>query len=370
VRIPKRKALAASLGAIATALAACQVLVGVTDDEGTPRPAGGAAAGDLCPHAQPPVVPADASDGPDLPPAWFAMTTLEGLPRADGRPVGFDLDGRCTGFPLATAFDASAPCGKAVIDDLGGVDNAAARMFGALPVGYGKTVFDGFQSNAKSGGRTLLIYLAKYDGQPNDPLVEARIVPSEALQSTSCDGGPLVEAGTRAEGCDTWSYAQGALTPFDGGATPPVVHQGFVVDGRLVLGTRSSIDLDLVIGQGLFPLPLSGAILVARLGEKAGPNGAALRTLSGTIAGRVSSASLLSAVSRNPSLCNPAQLEAFKDVVCEHRDMPSSLGDDPSRICTHVSVGLSFQSIQAKIGGAVPPAAPLPLCDASIPSCE
>jgi hypothetical protein len=117
-------------------------------------------------------------------------------------------------------------------------------------------------------------------------------------------------------------------------------------------------------------LPLSGAILVARLSEKAGPNGAALRTLSGTIAGRVSAASLLSAVSRNQSLCNPAQLEAFKDVVCEHRDMPSSLGDDPLRVCTHVSVGLSFQAIQAKIGDAVPPPAPAPLCDAAIPSCE
>lgn len=367
--IPRLGALAIVVAT--AALAACQVLVGVTDEEGTARlPPGSAVptSTDLCPHAEPPKPPSsDASDGDDLPPMWFSMTNLDGLARADGRPVGFDLDGRCTGFPLPTAFDGGAPCARFVMDEPGGVDNSAARMFGALPSGYGKSIFDVFQSTAKAGARTLLVYISKYNGRPDDPTVEARIVPSEALQTSTCDGGPPLEAGA---GCDTWAYAQGSLTPFDGGAAPPVLHEGYVSEGRLVLGTKSAIDLDLVIGQGLFPFTLSGAVLVARFSERAGPSGAIVRTLNGVLGGRVSTASLLSAVSRNASLCTAPQLEAFKQVVCDHRDMPSSLTDDPLRACTHVSVGLAFQSIQARLGTSVAAPAPPAPCNVPIPTCE
>ncbi len=361
------KALLLGLAAASFALYACQVLVGVTDDEGTPRPPPGVT-GDPCVHYEPPRPPQGAPDAPDLPPLWFAMTNLEGLPRPDGRAVGFDLDGRCTGFPSSTAFDGGPPCARLVIDGLGGVDNAAASLFGALPFGYGKSSFDAFQTTARTGGRTLLVYLAKYSGQPNDPSVQARIVASEALQSNVCSGEKTVDGGTRADGCDTWGYPPAAFGA-DGGGPAPVLHEGYVVDGRLVVTVRANEPLDVSL-NGLFSLPLTGAVLVARLGEKAGPSGAAVRTLSGTLAGRISASSFLSAVARNPALCVPGPLEAFKNVVCDYRDMPSSLTDDPAKACTDISVGLSFQSVQAKLGTPIPPAPLAPACDAGTPTCD
>lgn len=367
-----KRRVALLLVGLAGALAACQVLVGVSDEEGAARPAGSQVVpvADLCPHTAPPPPPSGAQDGPDQAPVWFALTTLEGLPRPDGRPVGFDLDQRCTGFPAPTAFDGGALCASSFIDDTGGVDNAAARLFGALPGGYGKALFDGFRVQARAA-RTLLVYLARYNGQPNDPSVVARLVASEGLQSTSCDGGaPSGDGGALLEGCDTWGFPQGTLTPFDGGATPAVLHEGYVSEGRLVLGTKAALELEVEVGRGTFPLPLSGAVLEARISEKVGPQGATVRTLAGTIAGRVSVSALLSAFARQPSLCTAPELEAYKRAVCAYRDMPGSLSDDPLRACTHVSVGLAFTSVQARLGGPVPPPQAPPPCALPIPSCE
>jgi hypothetical protein len=362
----------AALFGLAAALAACQVLVGVSDEEGAPRPTGtGTTPGaDLCPHEAPAPPPQGAQDGPDQAPAWFALTTLEGLPRPDGRPVGFDLDKRCTGFPAPTAFDGGALCASAIVDENGGVDNATSRLFGALPGGYGKALFDGFRAQAR-GTRTLLVYLARYNGQPNDPSVVARLVASEALQSTSCDGGaPTGDGGALLEGCDTWAFPQGALTPSDGGATPAVLHEGYVSEGRLVLGTKSALELEVEVARGTFPLPLSGAVLDARISEKVGAQGATVRTLTGTIAGRVSVSALLAAFARQPALCAAPELEAYKRAACAYRDMPGSLSDDPLRACTHLSVGLAFSSVQARLGGPVAPTPPTPPCALPIPSCE
>lgn len=366
---------AALVASAALTLVACQVLLGVSDEDGTARLPSGPEAGplDSCEHTAPPLAPQGASDGVDLPPAWFAMTTLEGLARADGKPVGFDLDGRCTGLALPTAFDGGSACSKLVVDDHGGIDNSAQAMFAALPSGYGKTTFDTFDALAKSGARTLLVYLARYNGQPNDPSVVVKIVPSEAMQTSSCDGGappaPATDAGgPQLAGCDTWSYAPAGLTPVDGGAIPTNVYEGFVSEGRLVVGTKGGVDLE--IGTASLPIPVVGAVLVARFGDRPGPGGGSVRTLNGTIAGRVAPAGLLAALARNPGFCNAPSLDTLRRVVCDYRDMPQSLADDPLRPCTHVSIGLAFQSVQGKLGtaaAAAPPAAP---CAVPIPSCE
>jgi len=359
--------LAASAG-----LVACQVLLGVSDDEGTARlPPGpdAEAAADLCAHATPPAPPpSDASDGADLPPAWFALTSLDGLARSDGRPVGLDLDGRCTGFLAPTAFDGGSSCSRLVVDDHGGVDNAAQAMFAALPSGYGKATFDGFDALAKSGARTYLVYLGRYNGQPNDPSVAVKIVPSEVMQTSQCDGGAAPDAGPQLAGCDTWAYGNGTLTAVDGGAIPSALFEGYVSNGSLVVGAKGGIDVEL--GTPALPIPIVGAVLVARFGDRPGPGGGSVRTLSGTLAGRVAPTALLAAVSRTPALCTPPNLEAFKRVVCDYRDMPQSLADDPARPCTHVSVGLAFQAVQGKLGGAVPPPAPAPPCAVPIPTCD
>lgn len=356
----------ATIGVLGSALLACQVLLGVTDDEGTPRPEGSAGSpSDPCTHAVPPAAPADASDGVDLPPTWFAFTSLEGLPRSDGRPVGFDLDGRCTGFGPGTAFDGGGSCARQVVDQLGGVDNAAQAMFASLPGALGKAAFDSFEAAARAGAKTVLLYLSRYNGKPDDPSVSVKLVVSEPMQTAMCDGGVASEAGAQLAGCDTWGYANGSLTTIDGGAVPSAPYEGFVSEGRLVV---TGFDVDL--GTPALAIPIVGAVLVARFGDRPTPGGGAVRTLTGTLAGRIAPTALLAAAARVPSSCTAPGLEALRKSICDFRDMPQSLSDDPSRPCTHVSVGLGFQAVQGKLGAQVTaPAAPPP-CAVPIPTCE
>ncbi len=373
-----RLAAAAALAALGAALVACQLLVGASDEEGSPPPAlqgsaspsdaGDAAGADLCQHELPPPA-SPAPDGPDLPPIWFAVSSLDGLPRVDARPFGLDQDGLCTGFLGATDQDGAAPCARAVVDERGGIDNAASRMFIALPDGVGTQLFRGFARAARQGDRTLLIGLSRYNGGANDPAVEVRFATSGALESILCDGGVDADGGPRAEGCDTWSRTRAAGGGDPDGGGPETLLEGYVVGGRLVAGTRRPTTLPL---EGLdVPLSVRHARVVATLAEKTA-SGRRVRTLEGVVAGRLSPSALLEELGRDPTLCTAATMRSLRAAVCDYRDIPAAPEDDraPGKACASVSVGLQLAATEARLGAEVAPRPPRPACDAGETACD
>lgn len=367
-----------ALTALGATLVACQLLVGAGDEEGSPPPAlqvspspdGGAdaAAADLCQHEVPP--PASlAPDGPDLAPIWFAVSSLEGLPRVDARPFGLDQDGLCTGFFGATDQDGAAPCQRAVVDDRGGIDNAASRMFMALPDAAGTQLFRGFARSARQGDRTVLIGLSRYNGAADDPAVEVRFATSGALESTLCDGGVDADGGPRAEGCDTWSRARAADGGDPDGGGPETLLEGYVVGRRLVAGTRRPTTLPLEALD--VPLSVRHARVVATLAEKTA-GGRRVRTLDGVVAGRLSPSALLEELGRDPALCTAGAMRSLRAAVCDYRDIPAAPEDDraPSKACASVSIGLQLAAVEALLGAEVAPKPPRPGCDAGETTCD
>ena len=357
---------------ISAGLWACQVLAGASDEEGTSRPPESGSAADLCQHAFPPAVPT-TDDGPDLPPVWFAVSSLEGLPRGDGRPFGLDLDRTCTGFPI---LDAGQACSPSVPDEPGGIDNSSSRFFAGLPGALGRRVFDGADLALKLGQRGIFVQLSRFNGTSNDPDVEVRFSPAGPLLGNQCDGGVQGDGGPRLEGCDTWAVgvSPDAGPPPGPDAGPPVLTaapiEGYVKDGVLVAGARSPVDLSLLVAS--FPLEFSGTVLMVTLKEKFGPAGS-FRALDGVLAGRLAPSAAFSGLSRlDPSLCNAAVLETYKKSVCDYRDIPTTSKDDllPQKPCGAISVGLHVEGVQARPGqGVVLPA--VTACDAGVlPTCE
>ncbi|MBK6463855.1 MAG: hypothetical protein IPF92_23060 [Myxococcales bacterium] len=372
-------AVGAALGAT---LMACQLLVGAGDEEGSPPPsqvpapgpeAGDAAPVDLCQHVVPPP-PSLAPDGADAPPIWFAVSSLEGLPRVDARPFGLDQDGLCTGFLGATDQDGGAPCLRAVVDDRGGIDNAAARMFVALPDGGGIQLFRGFTRSLRLGERTLLIGLSRYNGAADDPAVEVRFATSGALETNACDLGDAGDAGDggggpRSEGCDTWSRARAAAGGDPDAGGPETLLEGYVVGGRLVAGTRrpSTLTLDVLDVS----LSVLHARFVATLTERS-VAGRRVRSLDGVVAGRLSPSALLEELGREPGLCTTATMRSLRAAVCDYRDIPSAPEDDraPGKACSSVSIGLALVASEALLGAEVAARPVGVACDAGETTCD
>lgn len=380
----------AKVGAVlltfAASLLACQLIVGVQDEEGSAKPDAFApkidsAVPDLCAHASiPSERPAATTEGSDLEPLWFAISSMDGLPRSPGESFGFDLDGVCTGFTSGpTAYDGGGSCLPANADDDGGIDNAAPALFRGLPFGYGSKLFDIVTKQVQNGDRTLLVYLSRYNGTPNDPFVQVQLIPTDRLVSTACgpDGGPS-DAGQpdgatptpEWQGCDAWSFAQGRLILTGGQPAPTGLQDGYVKDGRLVVGTTSSTQLSLNVG-GL-AITVTNSFLVANLKPTTTDAGKKLFALEGLVTGRLAPSSLFEGVARaDKAFCDPVLLaNLVKPTVCSARDIAEFPSQDFREApCTAISAALKFSALQATIGPAVPGLS-IGDCDASIPKCD
>jgi hypothetical protein len=150
---------------------------------------------DPCLHAGfPPRV--DASDGPDGPSTLFVARELS-MVVGDRDTLGFDLDGRCTcderpGAPGGSICAPRGPRAK-ICDDLGGRDNAGAKILGnRLPDRPGSSFDVGYTTAAETGTSGLLFALSEYNGRLDDP--EVRV---EAFDSPGLDPEAGVRRGRR-----------------------------------------------------------------------------------------------------------------------------------------------------------------------------
>ncbi|HEY8077815.1 MAG TPA: hypothetical protein VIF62_27000 [Labilithrix sp.] len=353
-------AATASLGA---ALAACQILAGIHDEDGADRPVDAALASDVVSPTADAGVDAriacrilDASPAPAAPAGDpTAPTTVFALRSISFAPIGgIDLDCR------DTRDGGDAPCRGSPDDGEGGADQAynvalADQVGGG---GTGDPTGDHFTSQFQLGGETVLISVADLTLPfPTDATgLHVGIIGSYRLKSVDC-AGPLsvVDAGTEGgtpkwDGCDEWWQVHDLKTY--------VTTNAFLSGGTLYATFEDPVRIDLnemtVTIQHLFLT----ATFVTNPG--AGADGGTLYALQrGVLAGRMTPedatlATLNYHTSLKPPLCQ--QLQALpvqlRDAVCTRRDLPLSGSGAPDETCETVSIALPFEAVSALSHGA------------------
>ncbi len=367
------------LGAIlgATALA-CQLIVGVKDDPGSkrldsapvsvlPDSSPDAAPSDRCAHSLPPPPPG-TTDLADVAPFWLAFRTFVGIKRDDAGavvPIGYDLDGVCTGFEGPTVRDGGASCAsnREFPDQEGGVDNVFSETLRSLPSNAGDKALAGFSEDIDRGLRTVLLYVEGYNGTPNDPEIKGRFVPVETTRTSLCDGGREVNLpdadhpAPRWEGCDTWDYEGTLIKKSADGAAAPVeaLIFGYVANGVLVLDLRKIKKIDFRFG-GL-ALSAADAIVTGRLSKTTVGGKPGYVMTDGVIAGRVEMTDVIKTARQfiydGKSLChNEVAFTLVKGFFCGARDIAETTGQDfvEGKRCTSMSLGLGFTAEQAGVG--------------------
>ena len=326
---------------LAGGLLACQLIVGVKDDDGAPRPDAAA------PEAGEASAPCVLHKAPEPPTngggmgkgglVYYALERLVIAPAEDAGAesvIGYDLDDRCTGLPTARS---DAPCvtpdgGGLVTDEDGGVDNSLRRIFGSLSLLSSDTSDPGaafFNKAIRAGTRTVLIALGDYNGEPDDTEVNVALFASEGLLPAR-DGGPV------GDGLDEWTHT-GVTQFLPAGPFLPVT--GYVT--RSVLVTRRA---DLVVAFGGFLLTLHDASITATI-DPSGPG----HLVNGTISGRAVADEVLAAAGQIPienNYCLVSSFTGIKSSICDHRDLvhPDA---SPSETCDSVSVGIGFVAVRA-----------------------
>jgi hypothetical protein len=372
-----RRALVFGFVAIAV-LAACQLIVGVEDEVGAARPVsteGGIDAGieDPCRKHHPP--PEPSAD--KLPPGAGASNYVFAIRRFYGRPngrlLGYDLDGRCTGNSTSTTSDSPCRPPKSakgpVVDGDGGVDNALVASLDQ--VGIVTKVEDPLaaaaNTNIDRGAFTNLIGLFGYNGQPNDDEIFSQVGTAVGLASTGCDG----DGGTDApawDGCDKWIHGPGSIV--NSAASPTAVwkdlNEGYVMDDTLVVKAKR-MPLGLIYGE----LMLRDATMTARITRADG--GAVLLT-DGIVAGRALATDVIRVVQHfyfeSQLICqSPNLMTVLSSTVCAVRDVPLEPDDDGrDQPCDAVSFAFGFDAELAEVGlGGDLPDAGCPEPDASCP---
>lgn len=331
---------------------------------------------DPCPRALPAAMPEiDDAPGEELP-TFFVAVRSSALLDEGGNAPGFDLDGVCTCDPRPfTRYDAAASCiatgPRCDLD--GGVDNAVSALVAQLSPFYD---FDGVPKRLiQVGRRTLMVQIGKYNGRANDKEVAIGLALSEGIRERGCDASVLdTTKGIYSPGwCgdDHWSFAPESLLPTT--KQPLIQGVGYVRDGVLTVQLAGKL---LAPFNEVSVLPIGSPVIAGTLvplredltpRDRATPPTEREKRLwtitNGTVAGRLKSSDLLSAIGtieipRKPSgsgsdyLCTQSQFVFAKEQICGSPDVTSSksLDFDPRAECDALSVGLAFTAFAALPG--------------------
>lgn len=347
----------------AASLAACQLIVGVKDEDGFLRPDAAATADavdedapadDPCKKYGPPpppeagTVPADPGGQSSV----FAVRKFYIRPRGS-TIMGYDLDGRCTGSQGSTTSESPCrPPGKILADGDGGVDNALAALTDkfAIMSDAGDLLGDLANEQVDLGKATNIIGLFDYNGLPNDDDVSAQVAMGLGLSSTGCDDEVLNDDGgltPRWDGCDVWAHAPGQI--IDGPQPVWQTAKGYVADGVLVVRTER-MKLGLIYGE----ITAEDCVLTARIEGTEG----AYRLVDGIFAGRVSAANVVEIVRlmdlNGVLVCkDEARFSLLRGMICGVRDLPLHRADDGRGLaCEAVSFAFGFEAEKARLGNA------------------
>jgi len=357
-----RRALALGFVSL-SALAACQLIVGVNDEEGLLRPDAATAdvvddiivPEDPCKKLHPPLPPTADKIPADAGAQNYVLGVRRFYARKNGEVMGYDLDGRCTGIPGSTTSDPPCTSSKGIMADAdGGIDNALLTISESFAAFNGTNagsdlVGDLVNKQIDLGAFTNLIGLFGYNGLSNDDEITVHIVPATGLSSVGCDGGTLPEAGPQWDGCDTWAHSPGKIV--DG--KDPVwtgAIKGYVADDVLVVQAQ-----DLTFGLIGNELNTSDGMLTARIVRD---GSGSIRMTDAVVAGRTPANELLSIVQllelNGTRICESGQfLGLLRDSVCRARDLPLTQKEDGRGLsCGAISFAFGFEAEPVRLGTA------------------
>jgi hypothetical protein len=277
-----------------------------------------------------PEPPAPSEDGPDGPEYVWGINVLEPSNDESTLPIKrYNLDGLCT-CPETPAC--IAPVGQRIPCDLaGGIDNSGGAFVDIL---LRRTGID--RSNTAKlaeGSSTLAVYLRKYNGAPNDPDVEAMIVPVAGTPKRPMwDGTDIRSPNT---------YWLATQTPL---ISSIVTSEAYVRDGVLVMSFSGPVPIgDLV-------LKTISARIVATIAKDTMP--------AGNLIFRTQASEFIRSLSRLSNgpdggigICDGAALDAVRSTICNGRDLPSDPKDDGrDKPCTSLSFTARFSAQRVRFG--------------------
>jgi hypothetical protein len=369
-----RAALVLGLGAVA----GCASILGIEElvrsevvDGGDDAAADAAPDANPCEHVRPPPPP-EVDDAPaeELPPFVLALDTLGYARSVRAAEIGFDLDEVCTCDDRPGTTRGGTPscaAARTVCDAPGGIDNTLGSLFEQNGLRE-----DLLASNERiaNGRETLLFYVRRYNGRPNDKDVELGFLASEGLRSAGCEGSSLTAEGYHRPGwCgdDAWTRAPGSLGP---NGVPVVIAAGYVTEGVLVVDLPGGLTIpfatDLRVEMGF---PTITAKLVP-LGEdlKPRPPGPPrserekrlFAAEEGTIAGRILASNVLAGVGSIQfelpdggliGLCQMPLYLRVSEQICNARDIARTPAlDFEDARCDALSTGVGFTAKPVVLG--------------------
>ena len=332
-----------------------QVSVGKVADAGD---APDAPAPDLCLRRRWPPPPVTGLDG-DVGEFVSALRSLKTI-NESGFPYGFDLDNLCSCPERVACVGArpNEPC-----DPKGsGIDNAASDFFFLFSKVTGTAVDEtGVRAGLDRGKFSLAFLLGRWNGEPNDPEVNLRLL-------NVFDANRNGDAGSaRFDGNDTWVIDSESLV--GGVPTSPVI-KAYVSGGVLVgeipnLTFKSRIPTD---GDKwlLLRIVLRDAHVTARIART--PGGFSLTE--GQLGGRIPTADVIT-LGMNLGICpGTVTFDAVKPAICDTRDLPLDRAKDGRDFaCEAVSFGSRFEASPAKLAPTTEtPLDMFPCKDAAPPS--
>ncbi len=334
-------------------------------------------AGPGCALRRPPERP-PGMDTEDDGQAFYALREIE-LDQSDEWVVsGYDLDGICTTPPdLNVECVPPARSGQPEIDGEGGTDNVFGhQVIPLVLLGYPQLSQDTMYTQTR-GINALLVRIAGWNGEANDPRVDVTIAQSVyGTQSNAAGDGPAVELPPgdvpldeggypdvpepRWDGSDYW-FARDDLF-LDGDMDRPRIRDdnAYLRDGVLVvqLPDRFPISFTGVTIGTVFRL--TDAVFTMQLAPDL------THVERGILAGRWAILDMLD-TAPTASICpgtdDYSQFARVLDLAADIRSTPGTGG--PRVLCDALSVGIRFNDgVRAKLGGLHTPY-PLPTpCEA------
>lgn len=340
------------------------------------------------PQAPPPVAP--SSGEATLPP--FALA-FSGTSPVDS-PT-FDLDGVCTcddreGVARRGTSSCIAP-GNPPCDGDGGRDTAANDL---LRGSFGFSDLTSLPRGQVRGGRAnLLVRIAGYNGLPDDAAVAVGLVLSDGIRAPGCEGS-TVDPGSglwSAGECgdDVWSVRPDAVIGLE--LVPAITTTGYVSGGVLVAvfggavatpfseAARLELREPRLVGRLVRIAQDSLARRLADASDEPGRDSRMWALEDATLAGRVSTASLLETLGKTRILAADGGLEplclasAFPTLVasvCGAADIASRSSQDFSGgACDALSTALPIRAVPARLGEVYERPRPALLCDPAAFRC-
>lgn len=345
---------------------ACSLAVDLDNlSGGPPKDAldgGGGAGGDAdagpttCESATHPPPPEAATAGGDLD-FTVALRSID-IGEAGAAITGLDLDKTCTcHFGQESSCILPDYADEDHCDDAQGRDNGIAKVFATIQVFLGPETFGSayYSSRAEEGRWSLLVRVFDYNGEPNDAQV------SVAIYTTKWNDAVLPKPAW--DGNDVWPVSADSLADGVTLELPKYTDtKAYVTDGVLV-GTLPEVHINLSGNNGSVGLRLTAGTVLGKLEEVNGR----FKISEGMVAARWKAADVFKIISSitagDTPLCADGSFtyEQFKELVCGHIDIASTLGGSTTE-CDALSFGMAFATEPVLLGSPYMPEQEMPNC--------